>query len=93
MGADGFTFSSKLSQSYIAGATIFLDTNFNNQWDEGEIKTVSNEYGKFDLDIPPEVDLNGDGEIGTDEAQLVGLGGYKSKNLITEWLQLPSWSK
>ncbi|MEM6400848.1 MAG: transporter substrate-binding domain-containing protein, partial [Cyanobacteria bacterium P01_D01_bin.116] len=80
LSADGFTFSSKLSQSYIAGATIFLDTNFNNQWDEGEIKTVSNEYGKFDLDIPPEVDLNGDGEIGTNEAQLVGLGGFNTSS-------------
>ncbi|QEP44776.1 cadherin repeat domain-containing protein [Ectothiorhodospiraceae bacterium BW-2] len=39
----------KVSDGYIAGATVFIDVNGNRAWDEGEAKTVTDENGDFQL--------------------------------------------
>ncbi|MGF2033816.1 MAG: hypothetical protein RMZ43_000555 [Nostoc sp. CmiVER01] len=80
LGASGFSASGSVSQSYIAAATIIFDTNFNNQWDEGEIKTISDEYGQFNLDLPQEFDINGDGIINPSEGQLLALDGFDTSS-------------
>jgi ABC-type amino acid transport substrate-binding protein/Ca2+-binding RTX toxin-like protein len=80
LGASGFSASGALSQSYIAGATIFFDVNFNNQWDEEEIKSITDEYGQFNLDLPVELDKNNNGQIDINEGQLLGLGGFDTSS-------------
>lgn len=47
--------SGKAIDGYIQGATVYLDLNFNRQWDEGEPKTTTNDAGDYRLELP--VDL------------------------------------
>ncbi|WP_279476878.1 hypothetical protein [Aeromonas veronii] len=47
--------SGKAIDGYIQGATVYLDLNFNRQWDDGEPKTTTNDAGDYRLELP--VDL------------------------------------
>lgn len=44
----------KVIDGYVAGATIYLDMNFNNTLDNGEPNTVSSESGDWALELNPE---------------------------------------
>ncbi|PNJ95905.1 hypothetical protein CEP13_06865 [Cylindrospermopsis raciborskii C03] len=76
----GFSFTGVISQSYIAGATIFFDTNFNYKWDEGEVKTISDEYGAFVLELPDSIDTNRNRIIDITEGQLIARDGFDTSS-------------
>lgn len=44
--------SGKAIDGYIQGATVYLDLNFNRQWNEGEPKTTTNDAGDYRLELP-----------------------------------------
>ena len=61
---------------YIVGATVFFDANRNGNQDPGEPFAVTDELGRFDLDIPlGRFDTNRNGRIDAAEGRLVRLGG------------------
>ena len=73
----GGTHSGITSNKYIAGATIFLDANFNGTLDGDEPLTYSNFDGSYDLNFTTEkFDKNGNGQIDSDEGQWVSQGGF-----------------
>ena len=62
--------------SYIAGATLFLDANKNSILDASEPFTTTGSRGEFELDIPFEIfDINKNGELDPSEGNLVAIGG------------------
>jgi len=68
---------SSLSSGPLAGATVFIDTNFNFQPDFGELQATTNNNGEYDfgsLDFAS-LDRNSNGQIEAQEAQIVGIGG------------------
>ncbi len=71
LGISGFA-----SQSYLQGGTVFFDVNFNGQLDQGEISTVSNDDGSFNLpvDLVP-FDRNRNGIIDDQDGRLVVIDG------------------
>lgn len=73
----GGTHSGITSNKYIAGATIFLDANFNGTLDDDEPLTYSNFDGSYNLNFATEkLDKNGNGQIDSDEGQWVSQGGF-----------------
>ncbi|BAQ65142.1 FG-GAP-like repeat-containing protein [Geminocystis sp. NIES-3709] len=74
LGISGFA-----SQSYLQGGTVFFDVNFNGQLDQGEISTVSNDDGSFNLpvDLVP-FDLDRNGIIDDQDGRLVVIDGVDS---------------
>ncbi|NJS13088.1 MAG: hypothetical protein HC789_23310, partial [Microcoleus sp. CSU_2_2] len=71
-----FSCSGVVVDGYISGATLFLDANKNGVLDAGEPSTTTDSNGEFDLDIPLETfDKNNNGEIDTEEGNLVAFGG------------------
>ncbi|MCT7967757.1 DUF4347 domain-containing protein [Laspinema sp. D1] len=66
-----------VSNGPIAGATVFVDTNYNFQPDKGELQTTTDNNGEYELDALDltTLDRNGDGEIEASEAQIVAIGG------------------
>lgn len=71
LGISGFA-----SQSYLQGGTVFFDVNFNGQLDQGEISTISNDDGSFNLpvDLVP-FDRNRNGIIDNQDGRLVVIDG------------------
>ncbi|MEG3894733.1 MULTISPECIES: DUF4347 domain-containing protein [unclassified Microcoleus] len=68
--------SGVLIDSYIAGATLFLDANKNSILDANEPFTTTGSSGEFELDIPFEIfDTNKNGELDPSEGNLVAIGG------------------
>ena len=62
--------------SYIAGATLFLDANKNSILDPSEPFTTTGSRGEFELEIPFEIfDINKNGELDSSEGNLVAIGG------------------
>lgn len=49
------TMSGKAIDGYIQGATVYLDLNFNRQWDEGEPQTTTNDAGDYRLELPEDL--------------------------------------
>ena len=47
--------SGKAIDGYIQGATVYLDLNFNRQWDEGEPQTTTNDAGDYRLELPEDL--------------------------------------
>lgn len=45
------TMTGKAIDGYIQGASVYLDLNFNRQWDEGEPQTTTNEAGDYRLEL------------------------------------------
>ena len=61
---------------YIVGATVFFDANRNSNLDPGEPFTLTDDQGRFNLDIPlGRFDLNRNGRIDANEGRIVRLGG------------------
>jgi hypothetical protein len=61
---------------YIVGATVFFDANRNGNLDPGEPFTLTDDQGRFNLDIPlGRFDLNRNGRIDASEGRIVRLGG------------------
>ncbi|MDJ1178644.1 putative Ig domain-containing protein, partial [Roseofilum sp. BLCC_M91] len=59
----------------IAGATAFLDTNFNGIQDSDEPGATTDAAGNVTLDISGNFDLNGNGTLDYDEGDYVVVGG------------------
>ncbi len=59
----------------IAGATAFLDTNFNGTQDSDEPGATTDDAGNVTLDISGNFDLNGNGTLDYDEGEYVVVGG------------------
>ena len=73
---DDVSHKGRLTDGWIAGATVFFDANKNRQLDAGEPSTTTNDVGQFFLNLPPsEFDLNKDGVVDAKDGTLVGLGG------------------
>ncbi|MBD2291935.1 cadherin-like domain-containing protein [Anabaena sphaerica FACHB-251] len=72
----------KVIDGFIQGGTVFLDANLNGIHDEGEIYTLSNQNGQFQLFIDDatfnQVDTNQDGTIDLSEGRLAMVGGIDS---------------
>jgi hypothetical protein len=49
------TMSGKAIDGYIQGAAVYLDLNFNRQWDDGEPQTTTNAAGDYRLELPEEL--------------------------------------
>ena len=69
----------KLFNGPIAGGLVFLDTNGNLILDENEPFTLTDSYGRFDLDYTlADYDTNGDGILDPSEAIVIGVGGIET---------------
>lgn len=78
----------RLSDGWIAGATVFFDRNRNRVQDAGEPGTVTDERGRFLLDLPVAVyDTNGDNRVDVKDGLLVAKGGV---DITTGLLQTSS---
>lgn len=75
-----------VSQYYIEGATVYFDSNFNGELDEGEPSDVTDAAGKYNLDVPLLFfDTNDNGVIDAEEGRIVSIDGIdKSTNLGVE---------
>lgn len=73
----------KAHDGYVAGATVFLDTNANRQWDEGEPRGETDPAGNFFVPFIADLyDRNANGVLETSEAQLIIEGGV---DIATGW--------
>ncbi len=73
---DDGTHTGTVSDGLIAGALIFFDINENYQLDEGEPYTITNEEGRYWLNLPLEdFDINGDGVLNFQDGRFVTQGG------------------
>ncbi|WP_413173195.1 beta strand repeat-containing protein [Anabaena azotica] len=72
----------KVIDGFIQGGTVFLDGNLNGILDDGEISTISNQNGQFQLLIDDttfnQLDANHDGKISIFEGRLAMIGGIDS---------------
>lgn len=69
----------KASQSYLQGGTVFFDANFNGLLDVGEVSTITEDDGSFNLNvglIP--YDRNRNGKIDQVDGRLVVVNGVDS---------------
>ncbi|ELS02293.1 laminin G domain-containing protein [Xenococcus sp. PCC 7305] len=72
----GGSASGTAASGYIDGATVFLDANFNQKLDPDEPSTLTNERGQYNLEFDMRsFDINGNGTIDLEEAQIVAIGG------------------
>ena len=68
-----------VTNSYITGAKVFFDANFNGIQDEQEPFTINNVDGSFNLDISlPKFDKNNSGELEPDEGRIVVAEGINT---------------
>ena len=44
---------------YLAGCTVFLDSNQNGELDEDEVEATTTPYGRYELGVPEDLDLAG----------------------------------
>jgi len=72
----------KVVDGFIKGGTVFLDGNLNGILDDGEISTISNQNGQFQLLIDDttfnQLDTNHNGKIDISEGRLAMIGGIDS---------------
>ena len=74
-----------VTNSYLTGAKVFFDANFNGIQDEKEPFTISNADGSFDLDVSlPEFDKNNNGELEADEGRLVVTDGINTATYLPQ---------
>ena len=74
-----------VTNSYLTGAKVFFDGNFNGIQDEKEPFTISNADGSFDLDVSlPEFDKNNNGELEADEGRLVVTDGINTATYLPQ---------
>ncbi|MEG3987650.1 calcium-binding protein [Microcoleus sp. S28C3] len=75
----------KAINSYMTGATVFFDGNFNGVKDENEPFTISNADGSFNLDVSlPDFDKNNSGELESDEGRLVVADGISTATYLPQ---------
>jgi Ca2+-binding RTX toxin-like protein len=78
-----------ISLSYLTGAKVFFDANFNGFQDEKEPFTISNVDGSFSLDISlTDFDKNNSGELEPDEGRLVGNDGINTATYLPQQTQV-----
>ena len=71
--------------SYLTGAKVFFDANFNGIQDEKEPFTISNVDGSFNLDVSlPEFDKNNSGELEPDEGRIVVTDGINTATYLPQ---------
>jgi ABC-type amino acid transport substrate-binding protein/Ca2+-binding RTX toxin-like protein len=83
-GFSGSALGGTYSTSYIAGATIFLDANFNGLLDDNEPVTVTDSNGNYNLEFDIEYyDTNGNGKLDDEEGQIVTIGGVDTSSGVS----------
>ncbi|MEG3920003.1 calcium-binding protein, partial [Microcoleus sp. T3_A4] len=71
--------------SYLTGAKVFFDGNFNGIQDEKEPFTITNVDGSFNLDVSlPNFDKNNSGELDPDEGRLVVADGINTATYLPQ---------
>ena len=74
-----------VTNSYLTGAKVFFDANFNGIQDSNEPFTISNVDGSFNLDVAlPEFDKNNSGELEPDEGRLVVTDGINTATYLPQ---------
>lgn len=74
-----------VTNSYITGAKVFFDANFNGIQDEQEPFTINNVDGSFNLDISlPKFDKNNSGELEPDEGRIVVADGINTATYLPQ---------
>ncbi len=68
---------------YLSGATVFLDVNNNGELDEGEFSTITDENGFYSLELPQELDINGNGIFDPEEGTIIAIGGVDTATGLT----------
>ncbi|MDX2215702.1 MAG: DUF4347 domain-containing protein [Oculatellaceae cyanobacterium bins.114] len=85
IGASGSSFQGAGIDPYLAGATVFLDANFNGIQEATEPFTFTNRDGSFDLVVPlPDFDFNENGVIDPSEGRLVFIDGVDTSTLLPQ---------
>ncbi|MEG4045187.1 calcium-binding protein, partial [Microcoleus sp. Pol17_C1] len=78
-----------VTNSYLTGAKVFFDANFNGIQDEQEPFTINNVDGSFNLDISlPKFDKNNSGELEPDEGRIVVVEGLNTATYLPQQTQL-----
>jgi Ca2+-binding RTX toxin-like protein len=78
-----------ITNSYLTGAKVFFDANFNDLQDEKEPFTISNVDGSFSLDISlTDFDKNNSGELEPDEGRFVITDGINTATYLPQQTQL-----
>ncbi|MEG3860542.1 calcium-binding protein [Microcoleus sp. herbarium12] len=78
-----------ITLSYLTGAKVFFDANFNGIQDEKEPFTISNVDGSFSLDISlTDFDKNNSGALEPDEGRLVGTDGINVATYLPQQTQV-----
>ena len=71
--------------SYLTGAKVFFDANFNGIQDEKEPFTITNVDGSFNLDVSlPDFDKNNSGELEQDEGRVVVADGINTATYLPQ---------
>ncbi|NJK75799.1 MAG: hypothetical protein HC942_19590, partial [Microcoleus sp. SU_5_6] len=74
-----------ITNSYLTGAKVFFDANFNDIQDDKEPFTISNVDGSFSLDISlTDFDKNNNGELDADEGRLVVTEGINTATYLPQ---------
>ena len=74
-----------VTNSYLTGAKVFFDANFNGIQDEQEPFTINNVEGSFNLDVSlPDFDKNNSGELEPDEGRLVVTDGINTATYLPQ---------
>ena len=75
-------YGGKVIDGFIKGGTVFLDGNLNGILDDGEISTISNQNGQFQLLVDDttfnQLDTNHNSKIDISEGRLAMIGGIDS---------------
>jgi Ca2+-binding RTX toxin-like protein len=70
---------------YMAGATVFFDTNFNGVKDENEPFSITNADGSFDLDVSlDKFDKNNSGDLEPAEGKIVLIDGINTSTYLPQ---------
>jgi Domain of unknown function (DUF4347)/FG-GAP-like repeat/RTX calcium-binding nonapeptide repeat (4 copies)/Calx-beta domain len=71
--------------SYMTGATVFFDGNFNGIKDDSEPFTITNADGSFDLDVSlDDFDLNNSGDLEPEEGIIVMIDGINTSTYLPQ---------
>ncbi|WP_445176076.1 DUF7948 domain-containing protein [Microcoleus sp.] len=74
-----------VTNSYLTGAKVFFDANFNGIQDEQEPFTINNVDGSFNLDVSlPDFDKNNSGELEPNEGRLVVTDGINTATYLPQ---------
>ncbi|NJK70028.1 MAG: hypothetical protein HC941_29155 [Microcoleus sp. SU_5_3] len=75
----------RAANSYLIGAKVFFDANFNGIQDDKEPSTITNADGSFNLDVSlPDFDKNNSGELDPDEGRIVIAEGINTATYLPQ---------